>query len=345
MITVNDISVQFGGTTLFSNVSFAINENDKIALMGKNGAGKSTLLKIIAGASKPSSGNISAPKDAVIAYLPQHLLAKDNATVFEETSKAFAEVFEMTADFELSEVIRNQGNIQKVCNYIRQNFSKTKYNFDKMELDPEDNSVVLIDSQEYFIDTIKLAFEKYTDVHVLTWTNQRTNDLNNIIRKTLFGSLAKKKKFCENEQLIATGYFKPLIHYKNPEMKKTFNNDVKFYTSDKIIIKEIIESSHKYINSELKISEILKVDKMYLRNDEGISIYIYKIEDSEANFMRIQRIGLQNIGKIKMKTLKQKPKKLGLNSTLLKISLILQFLIIIPQLLIKHKDLRINMYL
>ncbi|MBF6609100.1 MAG: ABC-F family ATP-binding cassette domain-containing protein [Flavobacterium sp.] len=95
MITVNDISVQFGGTTLFSDVSFAINENDKIALMGKNGAGKSTLLKIIAGVGKPSTGNISAPKEAVIAYLPQHLLTKDDATVFEETSKAFAEYFEM----------------------------------------------------------------------------------------------------------------------------------------------------------------------------------------------------------------------------------------------------------
>ena len=100
MITVNDISVQFGGTTLFSDVSFAINENDKIALMGKNGAGKSTLLKIIAGASKPSTGNISAPKEAVIAYLPQHLLTKDDATVMEEASKAFAEVFEMKAEID-----------------------------------------------------------------------------------------------------------------------------------------------------------------------------------------------------------------------------------------------------
>lgn len=100
MITVNDISVQFGGTTLFSDVSFAINENDKIALMGKNGAGKSTLLKIIAGASKPSTGNISAPKEAVIAYLPQHLLTQDNLTVFEETSKAFAEVFTMKAEID-----------------------------------------------------------------------------------------------------------------------------------------------------------------------------------------------------------------------------------------------------
>ncbi len=100
MITVNDISVQFGGTTLFSEVSFAINENDKIALMGKNGAGKSTLLKIIAGASKPSTGNISAPKEAVIAYLPQHLLTKDDATVFEETSKAFSAIFKMKAEID-----------------------------------------------------------------------------------------------------------------------------------------------------------------------------------------------------------------------------------------------------
>lgn len=100
MITVNDIAVHFGGTTLFSDVSFAINENDKIALMGKNGAGKSTLLKIIAGESKPSSGNISAPKEAVIAYLPQHLLTKDDATVMEEASKAYAEIFDMKAEID-----------------------------------------------------------------------------------------------------------------------------------------------------------------------------------------------------------------------------------------------------
>lgn len=100
MITVNDISVQFGGTTLFSDVSFAINENDKIALMGKNGAGKSTLLKIIAGEAKPSTGNISAPKEAVIAYLPQHLLTTDGATVVEEASKAFGEIFKMKAEID-----------------------------------------------------------------------------------------------------------------------------------------------------------------------------------------------------------------------------------------------------
>ena len=100
MITVNDISVHFGGTTLFSDISFAINENDKIALMGKNGAGKSTLLKIIAGQSKPSTGNISAPKEAVIAYLPQHLLTTDGATVMEETSKAFGEIFSMKAEID-----------------------------------------------------------------------------------------------------------------------------------------------------------------------------------------------------------------------------------------------------
>ena len=95
MISIDNLAVQFGGTTLFSEVSFSVNDTDKIALMGKNGAGKSTLLKIIAGASKPSKGNVSAPKEAVIAYLPQHLLTDDDASVFDETSKAFADVFKM----------------------------------------------------------------------------------------------------------------------------------------------------------------------------------------------------------------------------------------------------------
>ena len=100
MITVNDVAVEFGGTTLFSEVTFAINETDKIALMGKNGAGKSTLLKIVAGQNKPTRGNISAPKEAVIAYLPQHLLANDDCTVMEETSKAFAEVLDMKKEID-----------------------------------------------------------------------------------------------------------------------------------------------------------------------------------------------------------------------------------------------------
>ncbi|SHI66707.1 ABC-F family ATP-binding cassette domain-containing protein [Flavobacterium terrae] len=100
MITVNDIAVEFGGTTLFSDVTFAINENDKIALMGKNGAGKSTLLKIVAGENKPTRGGISAPSDAVIAYLPQHLLLNDDCTVMEETSKAFAGVLGMKKEID-----------------------------------------------------------------------------------------------------------------------------------------------------------------------------------------------------------------------------------------------------
>ncbi|HRO74876.1 MAG TPA: ABC-F family ATP-binding cassette domain-containing protein [Crocinitomicaceae bacterium] len=100
MITVNELAVEFGGRTLFSDVSFAINETDKIALMGKNGAGKSTMMKIIAGINKPTKGSINAPKDAVIAYLPQHLLTEDNATVREEAAKAFTEIFAMRDEIE-----------------------------------------------------------------------------------------------------------------------------------------------------------------------------------------------------------------------------------------------------
>lgn len=95
MISVDAVSVEFSGSALFSNITFNINENDRIALMGKNGAGKSTLLKIIAGVGKPTRGKVSAPKDAVIAYLPQHLLTEDNATVFEEASKAFGKILNM----------------------------------------------------------------------------------------------------------------------------------------------------------------------------------------------------------------------------------------------------------
>ncbi len=100
MISVDNVTVEFGGRALFSDVTFNINEKDRIALMGKNGAGKSTLLKIIAGADKPTRGKISAPNDAVIAYLPQHLLTQDDSTVFEETAKAFAEVLGMKTELD-----------------------------------------------------------------------------------------------------------------------------------------------------------------------------------------------------------------------------------------------------
>ncbi|MEN8137045.1 MAG: ABC-F family ATP-binding cassette domain-containing protein [Bacteroidota bacterium] len=95
MISVDGIGVEFSGHTLFSDVSFAINENDKIALMGKNGAGKSTMMKIIAGAQKATKGSIRHPQDSVIAYLPQHLLTEDNCTVFEEASKAYSHIFKL----------------------------------------------------------------------------------------------------------------------------------------------------------------------------------------------------------------------------------------------------------
>jgi ATP-binding cassette subfamily F protein 3 len=98
MISVDGLAVEFGGTTLFKDISFAINDKDRIALMGKNGAGKSTMLKIIAGERAPTRGRISAPKDAVIAYLPQHLMVDDDRTVFEEASQAFAHLFEMETE-------------------------------------------------------------------------------------------------------------------------------------------------------------------------------------------------------------------------------------------------------
>ncbi len=100
MISVDGLTVEFGGTTLFSDISFVINEKDRIALMGKNGAGKSTLLKILAGVREPTRGKVSAPKDTVIAYLPQHLMTEDGRTVFDETAQAFAHLHAMEAEIE-----------------------------------------------------------------------------------------------------------------------------------------------------------------------------------------------------------------------------------------------------
>ena len=100
MVSIDGLAVEFGGTTLFSDISFVINDKDRIALMGKNGAGKSTLLKILAGVRQPTRGKVSAPKDTVIAYLPQHLMTEDGRTVFEEASQAFSHLHKMEQEIE-----------------------------------------------------------------------------------------------------------------------------------------------------------------------------------------------------------------------------------------------------
>ncbi len=100
MISVEGLTVEFGGTTLFKDISFQINEKDRIALMGKNGAGKSTMLKILAGVRQPTRGSVQVPKDCVVAYLPQHLMTEDGRTVFEETSQAFAHLREIEKEIE-----------------------------------------------------------------------------------------------------------------------------------------------------------------------------------------------------------------------------------------------------
>lgn len=100
MVSIDALTVEFGGTTLFKDVSFVINPKDRIALMGKNGAGKSTLLKILAGERTATRGSVSAPRDCTICYLPQHLMTEDGRTVFEEASQAFAHLREMEAEID-----------------------------------------------------------------------------------------------------------------------------------------------------------------------------------------------------------------------------------------------------
>jgi ATP-binding cassette subfamily F protein 3 len=100
LLSIDNISVDFGGTNLFRDVSFIINKKDRIALVGKNGAGKSTLLKIIAGMQQPSTGTLSRPKGFTVGYLPQVMHHVDGRTVYEEAELAFAHIHEMEAELE-----------------------------------------------------------------------------------------------------------------------------------------------------------------------------------------------------------------------------------------------------
>lgn len=100
MISVEGLTVEFGGFTLFDDVSFVVNKKDRIALVGKNGAGKSTMLKIFAGLQSPTSGTVSIPKETTIGYLPQQMQLTDSRTVREEAEQAFGHIQEMEKDIE-----------------------------------------------------------------------------------------------------------------------------------------------------------------------------------------------------------------------------------------------------
>jgi ATP-binding cassette subfamily F protein 3 len=100
MVSIEGLTVEFGGFTLFDEISFTVNRKDRIALVGKNGAGKSTLLKIFAGLQLPSSGTVSIPKNTTIGYLPQQMQTADSRTVKEEAERAFEHIHELERDID-----------------------------------------------------------------------------------------------------------------------------------------------------------------------------------------------------------------------------------------------------
>ena len=97
MISIENLTVEFGVKPLFRNVNFVVNDRDRIALVGKNGAGKSTMLKIICGLQKPTEGNVSIPSGTSVGYLPQVMVLQDDTTVKEEARKAFSDTTKLKA--------------------------------------------------------------------------------------------------------------------------------------------------------------------------------------------------------------------------------------------------------
>ncbi|MFZ4456144.1 MAG: ABC-F family ATP-binding cassette domain-containing protein [Bacteroidales bacterium] len=100
MISVEGLTVEFGGFTLLNDITYVINKKDRIALVGKNGAGKSTMLKIIAGLQQPSTGRVSAPKEMTIGYLPQQMHHDNTRTVMQEAEQAFSHIFRLQDEIE-----------------------------------------------------------------------------------------------------------------------------------------------------------------------------------------------------------------------------------------------------
>ena len=98
MISLDNLTVSYGGWTLFDNISLLINPKDRIGLVGKNGAGKTTLLRLIVGEQQPTSGSISYNGECTIGYLPQQMRVADTTTLVEETAKAFDEVLKLEAE-------------------------------------------------------------------------------------------------------------------------------------------------------------------------------------------------------------------------------------------------------
>ncbi|HCV15503.1 MAG TPA: glycosyl transferase family 2 [Rikenellaceae bacterium] len=168
MVSCDGLSVEFGGTVLFENISFVINDKDRIALMGKNGAGKSTLLKILAGERAPSRGVISAPKDSLIAYLPQHLMTEDGRTVFEEASQAFKHLHDIEA---------------QIAEYNRQLETRTDY-----------------DSEEYYklIEDLSALSEKYYAVDITHFAED--------VEKVLLGLGFKREELGRQTSELSGGW-------------------------------------------------------------------------------------------------------------------------------------------
>lgn len=168
MVSCDGLCVEFGGTVLFENVSFVINDNDRIALMGKNGAGKSTLLKILAGERNSSRGVVSAPKDSLIAYLPQHLMTEDGRTVFEEASLAFKHLHEIEA---------------QIADYNKQLEERTDY-----------------DSEEYYklIEDLSALSEKYYAVDITHYEED--------VEKVLLGLGFKREELGRQTSELSGGW-------------------------------------------------------------------------------------------------------------------------------------------
>ena len=161
MISINNLSVEFSARPLFNDISFVINDNDKIALTGKNGAGKSTLLKILAGIQSPTSGSISKPNEITIGYLPQQMVVADETTLINETRKAFEDIISLKDELE-----KVTGRLAEATDYESESYSALIERFtflsDQLEMSGYNSMDADIESTLVGLGFSRTDFDRHT---------------------------------------------------------------------------------------------------------------------------------------------------------------------------------------
>ena len=277
MVSINNISIRFGGFELFSDVGFMINKRDRIGLVGKNGAGKSTLLKVICKQIQPNEGNISCPADISIGYLPQQMpLIKSSITVFEETKNAFNEVLDIQLNFieaEIEKVLKGLGFSRNDQQRKLSEFSggwRMRVELAKILL--RNNDIILLDEPTNHLDIEAIQWlEEFLETYkgaVLVISHDRAF-LDNTTNRTIeinFGKIYDYK--------VSYSQFKTLQRERMEQQLAAYENQQKLINDTEKFIERFRYKATKANQVQSRIKQLEKLDRIEIDDLDSLSMNI-----------------------------------------------------------------------